>query len=208
MVEPGLPPGILTVNGRVLPLFLALQWLSGCVLEQDPAKLRVLLDDKSAVTVETMAEPYVLACEAPGLAANSRDYLDMRILDTDRMGSRAYFLSLIAFSTVDRHGATNVTVEGLHRVTVHAGGAAIPLEEVPAADEAHGLSDRLFAHRNGQVVAKEYRLSAEQVIKIAGASPANFKVEIGDPDELVYTPWSPAVEELKRIAEHAHGRSR
>jgi hypothetical protein len=60
------------------------------------------LDQKTAVNVTIMAEPWIYSRDVPMLAANARDYLSVGVVETNRAGTRAYWLGVIAWSTIDR----------------------------------------------------------------------------------------------------------
>ena len=189
------------MSRRLFALLVAAACLPGCVLTPELPPIQTILDQQSAVTVETMGEPYVLACAAGGLAANARDYLDMRVLESDRMGKHVYLLSLVAFSTVDRRGRSNPTADNLGVIHVHLGHKQVELAALPESDDAHGLSERLFARRNGQVRAAEYALTPDLIREIAAVPVADFAIDVGNAEDLRYDPWIPAADGLKAIAE-------
>jgi len=182
-------------------LLVVVACLSGCVLTPELPQIQTILDQQSAVTVESMGVPYVLACAAGGLAANARDYLDLRILESDRMGKRVYLMSLVAFSTVDRHGAANLTADNLGTVRLQLGKKQVELVALPDSDDAHGLSERVFARRNGQVRAAEYSVSPDLIREIAAVPVAEFAIDVGTGEDLRYDPWIPAADGLKAMAE-------
>ena len=186
---------------RVIAWILPLVLLCGCVIDEPAKPIESLLDKQSAVTVEAMGIPYVLAHEAGALAANARDYLDLRFLEVDQMGKRTYLLSLVAFSTVDRRGTDNPTVAGLGRIRLRVGGQVTDLSAVPAGDNAHGLSERLFERRNGQVGSAEYLVTPPLIRNLAQTSAAEVSLTVGDgAEDLRYTPWEPASEGLSAFA--------
>ena len=186
---------------RALALLSLAAGMSGCVLTPDQPPVQTLIDQQTAVTVETTGEPYVLACAAGGMAANARDYLDLRVLESDRMGKRAYYLSLVAFTTVDRRGVANPTAQGLEQVRLNVGHKTIDLVALPAGDDAHGLSVRLYPRRNGQVAAAEYVVSPDLIRDLAAASEADISVDVGSGGDLRYEPWMPSAQGLKAFAD-------
>ncbi len=182
-------------------LLVVIACASGCVLTPELPPIQTILDQQSAVTVEAMGTPYVLACAAGGLAANARDYLDLRVLESDRMGKHVYLLSLVAFSTVDRHGHPNPTADNLDVVRLHLGQKQVELNALPDSDDAHGLSERAFPRRNGQVRAAEYSITPDLIRELAAVPVADFAIDVGRSEDLRYDPWIPAPEGLKAIAE-------
>lgn len=171
--------------------------VAGCVTADDLPPLMQLLDEQSGVTVEATGEPYVLARDAAALAANTRDYLDLRLIEVDRMGKRSFLLSLVAFSTVDRHGEPSLTTPALARVRVRLGDRVTDLEAVPEGDESRGLSTRVFPRRNGQTGSAEYVVSQPFVRDIAAAREADLSLEIGGDGDVRYEPWQPAESTLR-----------
>lgn len=187
---------------RLVPTLLCLMAaLTGCVTAEDLPPVMTALDQQSGVTVEATGIPYVLAHEAAALAANARDYLDLRLLEVDRMGRRSYYLSLVAFSTVARRGDSSPTAEAIGKVRVRAGGQVVELEAVQEGDEAYGLSARVFPRRIGFLKAAEYPVTPAFVRALAAAGEHDLTVEVGPDADLVYEPWEPATEGLKGFAE-------
>ncbi len=187
---------------RLLATFLCLAAvLTGCVTAEDLPPLMTALDQQSGVTVEATGIPYVLAREAAALAANARDYLDLRLLDVDRMGKRSYYLSLVVFSTVARHGESSPTAAAIGKVRVRIGSQVVELEAVREGEEAYGLSARVFPRRIGYLAAAEYPVTPAFVRALAAAGEHDLAVEVGPDTDLVYEPWEPATEGLKGFAE-------
>lgn len=182
-------------------LILVLVALPACVLSPELPPVQTLIDQQTAITVETMGEPYILASAAGGLAANARDYLDLRVLEIDRMGKRTYLLSLVAFSTIDRRGQPNPTAQGLGTVRLKLGGKVRELVALGETDEAHGLSARLFPRRKGQVGSADYAVTPDLIRELAATSTDDVAVEVGDGGDLRYDPWMPAAEGLRTFAE-------
>ena len=175
--------------------------LTGCVTAEDLPPIMTALDQQSGVTVEATGIPYVLAHEAAALAANARDYLDMRLLEVDRMGKRSYFLSLVVFSTVARRGDSSATSEAIGKVRVRIGAQVVELEAAREGEEAYGLSERVFPRRNGFLAAADYAVTPAFVRALAAAGEHELRVEVGPDADLVYEPWEPATEGLKGFAE-------
>jgi hypothetical protein len=175
--------------------------LYGCVTAEDLPPIMSTLDQQSGVTVEATGVPYVLAHEAAALAANARDYLDMRVLEVDRMGKRSYYLSLVAFSTVARRGDSSPTAQAIGKVRVRIGSEATDLEAVREGEEAYGLSARVFPRRNGYLAAADYAVTPAFVRALAAAGEHELSIEVGADADLVYEPWEPAIEGLKGFAE-------
>lgn len=188
---------------RYLPLLALLgpMALGGCVLDEELKPVETILDQQSAITVQAMGAPYILANEKASLAANARDYLDLRLLETDQMGRRVYLLSIVAFSTVDRRGQPNALPAGLAHLEVHAGAKTYELTAVEAGTDAYGLSGRLFPRRNGFVGSAEYLVTADFIRDLAAAPESGVSIDVGAGDNARYSVWEAANEGLKTFAD-------
>jgi hypothetical protein len=88
---------------RPLCAVLALLPLTAAaVTPSDDALVREYLDPVTAMTLRLVSEPFVYAREVPELAVNARDYLTVGPVELNNMGSRRYYLALVAWSTIDR----------------------------------------------------------------------------------------------------------
>lgn len=167
---------------------LAILILGGCA-ERDlwPTER---LDPKTAVNVTIMARPWVYARGVPMLAANARDYLNVGVVETNRAGTRAYWLGVVSWSTIDRSvfsgdGATGVPAK------VRLGWAKSALELSPLAGgrSAARLSAPAFAEPGMKFEESWYALSTEQVVQLGGGAPAVVSL-ISETGELTtYDAW-------------------
>jgi hypothetical protein len=171
----------------LLAALLALVALLGCASSSAPG-IKSYLDEKTAVTVRATTTPWVLAHELPELSANSRDYLDLRVLEVDRMGDRLAFLSVVAWSTVDRWVGAGTPALGPLALRLDA--ETIELTPAPADGEVAGLSQRLFARRHGQQAAAEYRVTPELIARMVRAG--SVSVALTGSEAPVYEAWAPA----------------
>jgi hypothetical protein len=178
---------------------LALVALAGCATDGTPG-VKSYLDEKTAVTVRATTIPWVLAREMPELSSNSRDYLDLRVLEVDRMGDRLDYLSVVAWSTVDRWVGAGAPALG--PLTLRLDGETVELRPAPADSEAAGLSQRMFPRRHGQQAAAEYRVTSELIGRMARA--ASVAVELTGSDGAVYEAWAPARPAFAAFAGEPH----
>jgi hypothetical protein len=180
-------------------VLLALVALAGCASDGTPG-VKSYLDEKTAVTVRATTTPWVLARELPELSANSRDYLDLRLLEVDRMGDRLDYLSVVAWSTVDRW--VGATAPSLGPLTLRMDGDTVELSPAPADSEAAGLSQRMFPRRHGQQAAAEYRVTPELIRRMARA--ASVAVVLTGSDGVLYEAWAPAQSAFAAFAGDTH----
>lgn len=194
-----------------LPLIIALclsALTGGCVSSTDLPPVVSRLDERTGVTVEAMGEPYILARALEPLAGSARDYLDLRLIDVDRMGKHRYYLSLVAFTTVARPDDALGVGPGIEKITLRIAGQPTELAAVTGDAEASGLTRRLFPERNGQQATAEYPVSAGLIHALAAADARDLVVELGADASLRYESWQPAEESLHRFAERTPPTSR
>lgn len=173
---------------------LAILILAGCA-ERDlwPAER---LDPKTAVNVTIMARPWIYARAVPMLAANARDYLNVGVVETNRGGTRAYWLGVVSWSTIDRSvfaasGASSAPAR------VRLGWPKSSLEFSPATGgrTAAGLSSPAFVEPGTKFRESWYALSIDQVVQLGRGAPVAVSL-ISEGGELTtYEAWDadPAV---------------
>jgi hypothetical protein len=171
---------------HLLPLLV----LASCA-SAGPA-VRSYLDTKTAVTVRASTEPWVFAREAPELAANSRDYLDLRLLEVDSMGERRLYLTATAWSTVDRRGAPTAAATVFAQLRLLASSETLDLVDAPAGDDAAAVTARMFERRPGQVAVHAYPIAPAVARRLVGTGAP--RIELGAGHALRYESWRlPAV---------------
>jgi hypothetical protein len=149
---------------------LAILASSGCA-ERDLWPVE-RLDPETAVNVTIMAEPWVYAHDVPMLAANSRDYLNVGVIETNRAGARAYWLGVIAWSTIDRSPLPADAVAG-RPTKIRLVWPAASLELVAASDgrQAAGLTDPVFEDPQGDFEETWCALTPAQVVQLGTSAP-------------------------------------
>jgi hypothetical protein len=154
------------------------------------------LDPETAVNVTIMAEPWVYARPVPMLAANARDYLNVGVVETNRAGSRAYWLGVVSWSTIDR-GPVQADRMPARPARIRLDWKDGKLELSPATDgrAAAGLSEPALTGPAESFSEAWYALSAGDVARLGGAAPASVSL-VGDDGRLTaYDAWQvdPAV---------------
>jgi hypothetical protein len=182
---------------------VALAALTGCA-SSGSAGVISYLDEKTAVTVRATTTPWVLARELPELSANSRDYLDLRLLEVDRMGERIDYLSVVAWSTINRWG--DVRPPELGRLTLHLDAESVELSPTTPDSEAAGLSQRMLTRRHGQQGSAEYRITSELIRRMARAE--RVSVALAGDEGALYQAWAPARETFVAFAGEPAGSRR
>jgi hypothetical protein len=160
------------------------------------------LDPRTAIHATILAEPWVYAREVPMLAAHARDYLNIGVVETNRAGERAYWLGVVAWSTIDRRVPTERN-ESPGRIRLqHAKG---PIELAPEAGSRAqvGLDAPVFAGPAESFSESWYSLSAEQVRQLGEAPPQGAELLGADGQPIQYEEWharkKPMVEFLKAV---------
>jgi hypothetical protein len=148
------------------------------------------LDPRSAVNTTIMAEPWVYARDVPAIAANSRDYLNIGLIETNRAGQRAYWLGVVAWSTIDR-SALSAPVAPVRPSAIQLGWGESSLELQPAKGgrEMVGASEPIFAGPQPTFEDAWYMLTRDQLLRLAQAPPATISLEMPEGAPLVYETW-------------------
>lgn len=172
---------------------LAILVLAGCA-ERDlwPAER---LDPKTAVNVTIMARPWVYARGVPMLAANARDYLNVGVVETNRAGTRAYWLGVVSWSTIDRSVfATQGTNGAPPGVRLGWANSRLDLSPLEGGRSAARLSAPAFVEPGTKFRESWYALSTEQVVQLGRGAPVAVSL-VSEAGELTtYEAWdtSPA----------------
>lgn len=61
------------------------------------------VDPDTAVHLTIMAEPWIYVLDDPRYSANASDFLDVTVVETNRTGTRSYWLNAVAWSTSTRN---------------------------------------------------------------------------------------------------------
>jgi DNA polymerase III psi subunit len=167
---------------------LAILVLAGCAERDLWPEER--LDPKTAVNITIMAEPWIYSRDVPMLAANARDYLSVGVVETNRAGIRAYWLGIIAWSTIDRSvlpGPAAIILPAKARLLW----PAAKLELIPDSKgrSAPGLTDPVFIDKDMKFTEAWYPLSPAQLAQLGESAPTAIAI-IGDAGQpATYETW-------------------
>jgi len=167
---------------------LAILILAGCTAEHElwPEER---LDPNTAVNVTIMAEPWVYARDVPMLAANARDYLNVGVVETNRAGTRAYWLGIVAWSTIDRSvlpGQPAPTQPD--KLRLNWSNSKLEMPASAKGRTAVGLTDPVFIDPHEKFTEAWYPLSTAQLAQLTAAAPDSVTL-LGDAGQLTYLPW-------------------
>jgi hypothetical protein len=146
------------------------------------------LDPRTALLATILAEPWVYAREVPMLAAHARDYVNVGVVETNRAGERAYWLGVVAWSTIDRRTPREQIASPGRIRLLHAKG---PIELTPAAGgrASVGLEAPAFAGPAEAFSESWYSLSAEQVRQLGAAPPQAVELVGAEGQTIPYEKW-------------------
>jgi hypothetical protein len=168
---------------------LAILALAGCSAERElwPEER---LDPQTAVNVTVMAEPWVYSRDVPMLAANARDYLNVGVIETNRSGTRATWLGVIAWSTIDRSiFAGRPPASRPPKVRMRWSSGSLELDAAGNGRTAVGLTSPVFADPDTRFTETWYPLTAAQLAQLGKEAPTSVALidETGQP--TTYLPW-------------------
>jgi hypothetical protein len=176
------------VTRRTTILLLALA-LAGCASQRDLWPVE-RLDPYSAVTTTIMSEPWVYGRDVPSLAANSRDYVNLGLVQSNRAGQRAYWLGVVSWSTIDRSAlGGSVQPLGPGKVLFNWADGSLELKPVPAGREVLGASEPIFSGPQPEFQDAWYMLTAAQLSRLAAGPPVTVSLFREDGTPVVFERW-------------------
>ena len=114
---------------RLIALSIALLMSSACVAPV--VSPRSYLDEETAATVTTVAQPWIFTGEQVAFAAKDGDYLDLFALDVNRMGAHRQYLAILVSTPPQAVSSNPLTLE------LTGGGQSVSLQ--PTTDTARLL---------------------------------------------------------------------
>lgn len=172
---------------KVTPTLLAILVLAGCAERELWPEER--LDPNTAVNVTIMAEPWIYSHDVPMLAANARDYLNVGVVETNRAGTRAYWLGIIAWSTIDRSPLQDVASSQPGKARLIWPAAQLELLPAKNGRSAPGLTDPVFVEPQAHFTEAWYPLSTAQLSQLGQGAPVAVAL-IDDEGQLTtYEEW-------------------
>jgi hypothetical protein len=147
------------------------------------------LDPQTAVNVTIMAEPWIYSHDVPMLAANARDYLNVGVVETNRAGTRAYWLGIVAWSTIDRSAAPDATFIQPGKARLIWPAAKLDLLPAKNGRSAPGLTEPVFVEPQTRFVEAWYPLSTVQLAQLGQAAPVTVALVDDDGQLTTYDAW-------------------
>lgn len=160
------------------------------------------LDPKTAVHTTLMAEPWVYGLDAPMLAAHARDYLNVGVLQTNRVGQRADWLGVIAWSTIDRSALPGrPPLVQPARIRLIWPASSVELSPASGGRLAVGLSEPAFAADLSLFQEAWYPLLPAQLARLAENPPEAVALVDEEGRVRTYAAWQARPDALLRFME-------
>jgi hypothetical protein len=154
----------------------------------EDALVREYLDPVTAMTVRLVAEPFVYAREVPELAVNARDYLTVGPVELNNMGTRRYYLALVAWSTIDRDRIGAPTPPLPERVEMALSGKDRELQSETHTPRELGSGLPVYAPPVGRLGESWLSVKPADLRAFSASPPETFDVVV-DGTRLRYTLW-------------------
>jgi hypothetical protein len=168
---------------------LAALLLGGCATESP--RVREYLDPQTAVTIRTLAAPAVYAHDAPELAANTRDYLSLGIVEVNNMGVRKHYLALVSWSTIDRSRLGVAPAPSPERFEVMLGGKAREFAPVSHEPRSLGIGGTPFRPASGYAGEAWYAVTPADLRALAATPPDSIML-LQESGRVGYRMWKSA----------------
>ena len=147
------------------------------------------LDERTAATVTAQEPGVVFAHEDQVRAINVRDYVQVGAAEVNRAGSRAYYLVLISWSTIDRSAAERAALDSeLARSTLWADDRPIELRRIPDGRVAAGVSGAPYVAPAPAAIESWYPITLNEIQSLARARTLSLTAQAGEKPRS-YLPW-------------------
>jgi hypothetical protein len=170
---------------RVVVSVLVLALLSVACATNNP-KLVETLDENTGVTVTTSHTPMLFSRETPGFGARARNYVNLGVIEVNRIGTYEYFLWLGIWNT-DQVASLDERRDGFESVVIFADGEPLSLEIIGWTPDAIGTSEPAYVKPVARSVDAYYPVTLDQIRMIAGATDIRLRATGILPKE--FQPW-------------------
>lgn len=156
----------MTVKSRRMPdlstliAIAVLVILSACATEQ-PAVVEKL-DELTAVTYTYSRTPIILSPDTPLDGDNTRDYVQVGVIEVNRMGTLQYYLWL-GISEMNYEATADMQPEGFELIVLDIGGEKIPLDVIGWTEKAIGISEPVYKKLFSTSSDAYYQVTLEQI---------------------------------------------
>lgn len=148
------------------------------------------VDPETAVHLTIMAEPWVYALDDPRQAANASEFLDLTVVETNRAGTRSYWLNAAAWSTGARgDGAAAHATDGPVKLRLSLPARQAEFECAADGGRAAGILGPAIPEPRARDVDAWCPLSAAQVAEFAAGPPSAAALVGEDGGVRAYAAW-------------------
>ena len=158
--------------------------LSACATGQSPVIER--MDELTAVTITNSRTPIVMSPNTPYEGDAARDYLQVGVIEVNRMGDLHYYLWL-GISTLDSMSNENTDPEDFESVEVVAGNETFQLDVHGWTPAAIGASEPVYNKLFRSSSNAYYRVTLEQIQLLAETDDLKLYSTGSEREEFV--PW-------------------
>lgn len=177
-------------------LLAAALLLGGCASES--TRVAEYLDPQTAVTIRALAEPLIYAHDAPQLAANTRDYLSLGVVEVNNMGARKHYLAVVSWTTIDRKRVGVSPAPVPERIEIAFGGKEREWQPVTHEPRSLGIGDTLFRPPSGYAGEAWYAVTPAELRALAATPPQAIAL-LDESGGTRYLPWSGAAAALSEF---------
>jgi hypothetical protein len=171
---------------RAVASTLVLLLLSVGCATNEPA-LVATLDENTGVTVTTSHTPMLFSRETPGYGARARNYVNLGVIEVNRIGAYEYYLWLGIWST-DQVASLEERRDGFESIVIFADGEPLSLDLIGWTPDAIGTSEPAYLKPVAQSVDAYYPVTLDQIRMIAGAADVRLRATGILPKE--FQPWN------------------
>jgi hypothetical protein len=144
------------------------------------------LDENTGVTVTTSHTPMLFSRETPAYGARARNYVNMGVIEVNRIGAYEYYLWLGIWNT-DQVASLGERRDGFESIVIFADGEPLSLELIGWTPDAIGTSEPAYLKPVAQSVDAYYPVTLDQIRMIAGAADIRLRATGILPKE--FQPW-------------------
>ena len=148
------------------------------------------VDPDTAIHVTIMAEPWIYALDDRRLAANSSHFLDVAVVETNRAGTRSYWLNVVSWNTSTRgkDGGEHAT---RGPVEVRLGWPTKQLKLAAAAEgrSAAGITEPAISVPGARIGEAWCPLSTGQVAEFGSGAPTAISLVDEGGQVQSYAAW-------------------
>ncbi len=167
---------------RTVFSIVVLATLSACATGQAPVVEK--LDELTAVTYTYVRTPLILSPDTPLDRTQARDYVQVGVIEVNRMGSLKYYLWL-GISDTEHVGSSDSHHGGFKSIVLTLGDQKLPLDIHGWTHEAIGVSEPVYKKLFSTSIDAYYEVTLEHVRLLAEVDSMKLLTSGSAPKEFV-----------------------